>query len=267
MSPPNQPRDDDAVLGNTLTSPPGATVLGGMEGVRQRFHNPIASQRIAALMEAQNYGLQGLELLIQGLQDQSPQVQKAAYLRLLNRPEPQALAAIAAYSPYPLFESLVTLQGHGGGISAVALHPQGRMLASSSRDRRVKVWDWEAGEEIFSFQVGAFVQALSFSAEDLQILTARRQDQILQAWHLKTGQAIRPPIGKSRSIASVTLSKDRHLISGSQNMIKIWDLQSGREVCSLKGHTSLVTAVAVSQDYQLIVSGSEDKTIRVWGVA
>nr|WP_242026884.1 hypothetical protein [Leptolyngbya sp. FACHB-17] len=89
----------------------------------------------------------------------------------------------------------------------------------------------------------------------------------VRSWSLKNGQEIEPTEIKLRQIASVARNDDRYLISGSQNTIKIWDLQAGREVCQLQGHTSLVTAVAVNEDQSLIVSGSEDKTVRIWGIS
>jgi len=42
------------------------------------------------------------------------------------------------------------------------------------------------------------------------------------------------------------------------------ELSSGRLLRTLKGHESWVNAVAISADNQLIISGSQDKTVRVW---
>ena len=40
--------------------------------------------------------------------------------------------------------------------------------------------------------------------------------------------------------------------------------RSGAELHRLQGHEGLVTSVAVSPDGKTIVSGSHDKTVRVW---
>eukprot|EP00694_Reclinomonas_americana_P005839 EC795383.1.p2 GENE.EC795383.1~~EC795383.1.p2 ORF type:complete len:117 (+),score=21.39 EC795383.1:192-542(+) len=46
--------------------------------------------------------------------------------------------------------------------------------------------------------------------------------------------------------------------------VRLWSLASGEEVQRLEGHTDWVRSVAVTSDGQRIVSGSWDRTIRVW---
>ncbi|MDP5015821.1 MAG: hypothetical protein NWQ43_00650 [Dolichospermum sp.] len=83
MNNPQQPREYDAVLGGNSPLLEGAAVLGGIEGVKLRLQNPDVKVRIAAIKEAFNYGEQGLDLvLIEGLNDESVEVQNAACLVL-----------------------------------------------------------------------------------------------------------------------------------------------------------------------------------------
>jgi hypothetical protein len=43
---PNQPRENDAVLGGDSPPPINAVVLGGLEGVKKRFASTVESQKI-----------------------------------------------------------------------------------------------------------------------------------------------------------------------------------------------------------------------------
>ncbi|MFM6135471.1 MAG: hypothetical protein ACKPCP_15140 [Sphaerospermopsis kisseleviana] len=88
MNNPQQPREYDAVLGGNSPSIESAAVLGGIDGVKLRLQNPDAKVRIAALEQALNYGEQGLDLVIAGLNDQSWDIQNAAYLILYSSIEP-----------------------------------------------------------------------------------------------------------------------------------------------------------------------------------
>jgi WD40 repeat protein len=44
----------------------------------------------------------------------------------------------------------------------------------------------------------------------------------------------------------------------------VWDANSGQKVRRLRGHSGAITSVVVSRDCRYIVTGSEDRTIKVW---
>jgi WD40 repeat protein len=46
--------------------------------------------------------------------------------------------------------------------------------------------------------------------------------------------------------------------------VKVWDSHTGAFVRSFRGHTGPVTSVAFSRDGRLLISGSQDGTVKVW---
>jgi hypothetical protein len=46
----------------------------------------------------------------------------------------------------------------------------------------------------------------------------------------------------------------------------VWSLESGEQVRQLDGHTNRVFSVCVTADGKHVVSGSDDKTVRVWSL-
>ncbi|HHP7244422.1 MAG TPA: WD40 repeat domain-containing protein [Elainellaceae cyanobacterium] len=266
----HQPRAYDAVLGGKSIAPKSGAVLGGLDGVRHRLASDVVEHRIAALQHLQTYGDAALELIIQALSDRSLDVQKVAFTLLRSHPSPDAQSAISHYDAYQLFECLDTLTGHAGGVTAVAISPNGQLAASAGRDATLRIWDLNYREERFTIPEPSFIYAMAIQPDD-RTITAKTSMQTIKAWDLKTENSIDPDDVRSRTISSVTISGNhhqthKHLISGSQNTVRIWNLHIGKEVRVLRGHTSLVTAVAANPDHRLIISGSEDRTVRIWGI-
>jgi len=56
----------------------------------------------------------------------------------------------------------------------------------------------------------------------------------------------------------------KYIILGGGSAIYIWSVLSGKCEVKLIGHTDRVCSVAASFDGGLIVSGSDDKTVKVW---
>jgi len=48
--------------------------------------------------------------------------------------------------------------------------------------------------------------------------------------------------------------------------VRAWNLQDKRQEAVLEGHTNSVNSVAIISDNEFIVSGSFDKTVRVWNL-
>lgn len=114
---PNQPREYDAVLGNQSLPPDGGVVLGGLEGLKQRFSRFTVEQKLVALSQALQYGEAGLELVIQALGDSAERVQWNAYSLLRERAEPSTRQILQEYlsSVSPVTSDCTRL----GGLLAV----------------------------------------------------------------------------------------------------------------------------------------------------
>ena len=100
----NEPRECDAVKSDQNLIPVNAAVLGGIGGVKSRLASPNVEVKIAALSEALKYGESGLDLIIQALQDESMQIEFAAYSLLKNRNEEKIKQHLLNKSPLFKFD-------------------------------------------------------------------------------------------------------------------------------------------------------------------
>ena len=125
-----QPRLDDAVLGtNSLPDISTTPVLGGLEGTVLNFTSSQESVRIASLQQAVLYGEKGLDLILLGLEDPMPAVQKAAYLLLKDRSESRVIERLKSFSHYSFFECLWT-SNYTGILSSIVLSKDRKTLVS-----------------------------------------------------------------------------------------------------------------------------------------
>jgi len=119
-----------------------------------------------------------------------------------------------------------------------------------------------------------WVTAIAAPAGDSSVLVTSSRDKTLIKWDVSSskrsgtlaGVPTKSLVGHSDFVQDVQVSSEgAFALSGSwDNTLALWDLNTGTRRCVFRGHTNDVTSVAFSPCNRQIVSGSRDRTIRVW---
>jgi WD40 repeat protein len=158
-------------------------------------------------------------------------------------------------------------------VQALALDPNGQVLASGGHDGLIKLWSTLTTERTGEIKAGGPVAALIFApkADDKTIVLSAAVGNDVLRWSLSVGKtgfdAKELPALKKHSdrVTCLQYSPDgKQLASGGRDRIAIvWDLQNQKP---RQTFTSLVPITAIDCPSPYVVAGDETGWVRIWEV-
>ncbi|GET37768.1 WD-40 repeat-containing protein [Microseira wollei NIES-4236] len=171
-----------------------------------------------------------------------------------------------------IWKCIHTLDGHSDSVLSVAVSPDGRMIASGSRDRTIKLWNLTTGELLTTLTGhSSSVLAVDFSPDRQTLASVSNmefQDGNIKLWDVRTSR-LRQTLGSSLvalRTSCVAFSPDGQTLATGHfdAAIRLWHLNSGKQLRTLRGHGWDVNSVTFSRDGRFLVSGGIDGAIMIW---
>jgi len=161
---------------------------------------------------------------------------------------------------------LWTLKGfsHGDTIYQMTFSPDGKVLATGSRDFTAKLWDVANERFKSTLKHDGKVITLAFS-RDGRILATGSEDRTVKLWDVSTGQ-LRATLPHKGTVSSIDFSPDGKLVAtaaDNDHSVKLWDVATGRLLDELKA--ARYPAV-FSPDGLTLATASQDATVLLWDV-
>ncbi|TBU45948.1 WD40 repeat-like protein [Dichomitus squalens] len=158
--------------------------------------------------------------------------------------------------------------GHTGSITALAVSPDSKWVASGSDDTMIILWDTEEQSVVRKWEShGDIVWHLAFSPDSARLASSGGEGRIMM-WNVDGGEHLGTLEGHTEAVHTVVWSPDgTKLGSGSDDMTaRIWDAQNYECLHLLEGHNAMVTFVLFSHNGQYLASGGADYNCRLWNV-
>ena len=162
------------------------------------------------------------------------------------------------------------LEGHTDEVSSVSISADGRRVVSGSWDKTVRVWDAVSGECVLGPLEGHTdeVTLVSFSAGGRRVVSGSRDDTVHACGMPCRGNACWGRWRGTRLVSSVSISLLTAGVWCPGRMARRCACAGcrvgGMRVGAAGGAHGWVNSVSISADGRRVVSGSDDKTVRVW---
>lgn|ERR1041385_7495222 len=159
---------------------------------------------------------------------------------------------------------LRTLKGfsHGDTIYNLMFSPDGRTLATASRDGTVKLWDAASGQLTATLRHDSGAAWLAFSPDGKTVATGSK-DHTARMWDVATGRLI-ATLAHKGEVWSLAFSPDgKMLATGSDNekVVHLWNAATGELIADLDGARP---PLAFSPQEPILATSSHDAKVLLW---
>jgi WD40 repeat protein len=160
-------------------------------------------------------------------------------------------------------------------VVALAFSPDGSTLALGLRSSTVELWNVKDRKAVGNFQYQGFLHTVAWSPDGKQLAAAGAakifvwnvaDNTLLKSFDVKEGPAPAFPM-----VASLAFGPDSKTLAAGcfDAIIRIYNIAAKnpteqREMRQCEGHLAVPYAIAFSADGRSIISGSFDRTARLW---
>lgn len=171
---------------------------------------------------------------------------------------------------YNTLERVHQFEAHSDYLRSIAIHPTQTFILTSSDDMLIKLWDWEKKwtcTQVFEGHTH-YVMQIVINPKDNNTFASCSLDRTVKVWNLGSSSPNFTLEGHEKGVNCIDYyygGDKPYLISGADDrLVKIWDYQNKTCVQTLEGHAQNISCVAFHPELPIILTGSEDGTVRIW---
>ncbi|KAL2262700.1 hypothetical protein VTK26DRAFT_351 [Humicola hyalothermophila] len=177
---------------------------------------------------------------------------------------------------------------HDKDINALDVSPSGKLFASASQDKTVKIWDVEALEVqgilrghkrgVWTVRFAPLhtpaIQGEQGSVSGRGVVLTGSGDKTIKLWSLSDYTCLRTFEGHSHNVLKVVWlhipteegakRRVQFASAGADSLVKVWDANLGETECTLDNHEDRLWTLAVHPKTNTLVSGGSDSKVTFW---
>lgn len=175
------------------------------------------------------------------------------------------------------WELLLKFRGHKAGVSCVAAHPSGRLMATAGRDRTLRLWDLTRGTSAANLSLDAVAEVLEWGPDGQHIAVLSASEVILVDARSAATSSFRMPSGVARASLSAMafLRQDAILLGDDKGRLHAVSVDgvSMSEACQLpadpqrRGRVKAIVRGSDDALGQAFVVGMSFGRVEVWHLA
>ncbi|KAF9074741.1 coatomer WD associated region-domain-containing protein [Rhodocollybia butyracea] len=178
---------------------------------------------------------------------------------------------------YNTHEKVSSFEAHPDYIRCLAVHPTMSLVLTGSDDMTIKAWDWEKGWKNVQMYQGHthYIMNIAFNPKDTNTFASSCLDRTVKIWSLSS-------ISSPNSSPQANFTLEAHdkgvnyvefypgndkpylVTCGDDRTVKVWDYLSKSCVQTMEGHTNNLSFAVFHPSLPIIISGSEDGTVKIW---
>ncbi len=162
-------------------------------------------------------------------------------------------------------KTLRVLGKHLETVSGFDYSPEKNRLISGSKDKSLRLWNWEGGADRTIDTQGPPITNVLFGGQGEWLASYSGTGSEIRLWETASGRSKAMLPARRGAILSMAISPEgrRLLSANADRSIQLWDIEH-QEQRVLTGHSGEIKDLAFAPDGKTFVSVSADGTIRSW---